>query len=458
MEIRKVKIEEYWPLIVRGTEEFGQIAVAENPEFNRLAESVYGCLKESFILPGEEEHATEYGVSRWEKMLGLAVTPDMTLDDRKAAILTYLSIKLPYTWRVLKRMLTELLGEGNVQVSFDNETQVLSVGIASTVGHLREQIDSLLARVLPKNLVVEYDPVPIDFTPIEYLRTNGNQYIETRTLKANETIEARCVFRGGNFSNWQIAASYSRTDLSHYNKISVGMVTNKCLGYQCHITAYPTRDGGVVNTGSLINSDNGYFVADKIVIGELNWGTSNKIVFHIDGEETVVREVPDARCSYERRLTLFKTRADYSSGNGSFLGSIYSFTALYGNKIKEALMPYLDGTGTPCMVDIESGAVYYNQGTGDFTYPTNEAPVMTLDLDEKFYAKLTEHGVRRLYKVPEGCTLSKDEYAAKHGFKELIEPPAPQTGYWTNVWKETDTQLICEWVETEPPMDVTEND
>lgn len=158
MEIRKVKIEEYWPLIVRGTEEFGQIAVAENPEFNRLAESVYGCLKESFILPGEEEHATEYGVSRWEKMLGLAVTPDMTLDDRKAAILTYMSIKLPYTWRVLKQMLTELLGEGNFEITLNNNTQELAITYRTLVSETpTEVVEQLVSRVVPVNLLVKYD-------------------------------------------------------------------------------------------------------------------------------------------------------------------------------------------------------------------------------------------------------------------------------------------------------------
>jgi len=26
-------------------------------------------------------------------------------------------------------------------------------------------------------------------------------------------------------------------------------------------------------------------------------------------------------------------------------------------------------------------------------------------------------------------------------------------GYWVPEWRETDTQLICEWVETEPPTE-----
>lgn len=74
------------------------------------------------------------------------------------------------------------------------------------------------------------------------------------------------------------------------------------------------------------------------------------------------------------------------------------------------------------------------------------------------YAKLTDHGVRRLYHVPQGCTLTVDEYAAQNGFKLLVETPAPLEGYWEPSWYETETQVILDWVETEPPMEVFEND
>lgn len=428
MEIRKVKIEEYWPLIVRGTEEFGQIAVAENPEFNRLAESVYGCLKESFILPGEEEHATEYGVSRWEKMLGLAVTPDMTLDDRKAAILRYLSIKLPYTWRVLKRMLTDLLGEDNFTLSFDNETQVLSVAFAAEV--TQSQIDSakqLHERVIPQNIDVQYATLPIGYTSVEYLESTGTQYIDSGVMATGTTeFEATA----------QLIADNSAV-LGQNNVIYKA-------GYFC-----------------LASHGNIYLRRGAIEIGFGSTDLNKKTRFYIKQEVFGVGEVERTATISEytgiASLFVFARRADYNLPERKDGSRIWTLKIIDNVPVAD-FIPALDPTGTPCLYDTVTRTPFYNAGTGDFIYPTDSAPVMTLDLDEKFYAKLTEHGVRRLYKVPEGCTLSKDEYAAKHGFKELLEPPMPQTGYWTNVWKETDTQLICEWVETEPPMEVTEND
>lgn len=118
------------------------------------------------------------------------------------------------------------------------------------------------------------------------------------------------------------------------------------------------------------------------------------------------------------------------------------------------LIPCLDDTGAPCMVDRVTRTAYYNSGTGDFLYPGKEEEPATFSLRRSItYAQLTAHGVRRLYHVPNGCTMSKDEYAAANGYKEILEPPAPLDRYWEPQWRETETQIICDWVETEPPAE-----
>lgn len=428
MEIREVKIEEYWPLIVKNTEEFGQIAVAENPEFNRLAECIYRVLKDGFI-----HDATEYGVSRWERMLGLAVTADMTLDDRKAAILTYLSIKLPYTWRVLKRMLTGLLGEDNFEMSIDNDTRTVTISLTSTVEHMREKVDELCARVVPQNLVIEVDDFPIDYTPVKYLHSTGKQYIDTEVY---------------NFESFII--DYKNTGGSYWNNI-LGHVPS---GYTRRFAATSGQYIAVFNP-------NQGFIRGSL---DHNPYVRNVVEYSIAMEGKLVLNGEIISLDYIAQNPVYDTiEGDlsaylFASNLGTSLS--YGYAAIYGCKmidnagvIVRDFIPALDNTGTPCMFDIVTHKPFYNSGSGDFSYPTKAAPVMTLDLDEKFYAQMTEHGIRRLYHVPEGCTMSKDEYAAKNGFKEILEPPMPLEGYWVPQWKETETQLICEWVETEPPTE-----
>lgn len=151
METRQVTIEEYWPLIVKNTEEFGQIAVAENPEFNNLAACIYRVLKDAFI----DEDMTEYGVSRWENMLGITPADGATLNDRKAAILNYLSVKTPYTWRVLKQMLVPILGgEDKFVMDYINDEGKLVLHTDRISEDKVQTIKVLLDNVLPENIEV----------------------------------------------------------------------------------------------------------------------------------------------------------------------------------------------------------------------------------------------------------------------------------------------------------------
>jgi hypothetical protein len=154
-KLREVTIEEYWTSIVKGTAEFGEIAVAENPEFNNLAKCIYQALCDGFI----DKDMSEYGVSRWEHILGITPVAGSSLDDRKAAILTHLSVKIPYTWRVLKQMLIPIIGsEDKFEMSLNNEMGELDIKFKIPVSETPiEAIEQLMERVLPMNLVPVYD-------------------------------------------------------------------------------------------------------------------------------------------------------------------------------------------------------------------------------------------------------------------------------------------------------------
>lgn len=118
------------------------------------------------------------------------------------------------------------------------------------------------------------------------------------------------------------------------------------------------------------------------------------------------------------------------------------------------MVPALDPTGAPCMFDIISQEPFHNDGTGDFIYPNMETQATTYSLRNRIYAKMTEHGIRRLYHVPMGCLLSKEEFAEQNGFKLLVETPAPEEGYWTPIWHDCADYIELEWVETAPPEEL----
>ena len=150
MNDRIIEIERYWTSIVRDTAEFQQIAAAINPELNKLLKCLYDILKDGFI-----NDLTENGVKRWEKILELPVASTATLEERKVAILTYLSIRRPYTIRILRNMLSTIMGEGNYSLNINNDTSTLHIKL--TDDKYRADVLLLMQRVLPQELILNFE-------------------------------------------------------------------------------------------------------------------------------------------------------------------------------------------------------------------------------------------------------------------------------------------------------------
>ena len=150
MDSRNIEIENYWAAVVRRTDEFQQIATAENPEFNKLGECIRRVLQDSFI-----QDATEYGVERWEKMLNIVPELTDTLEDRKIRILTQLNIQLPYTWRILQQMIASFVGEGNYDMEYINDYSRLVIKIKIDSDSQYTTVLNLLKNVVPQNVVVD---------------------------------------------------------------------------------------------------------------------------------------------------------------------------------------------------------------------------------------------------------------------------------------------------------------
>lgn len=150
MNDRIIEIENYWARVVRDTAEFQQIADAENPEFNTVLKCLYNILKDGFI-----NDLTENGAMRWEKILELPVSSTATLEERKVQILTYLSIRRPYTIRVLKNMLSAIMDEDSYTLNINNDTNTMTVKIADD--KYRADVQLLMQRVLPQNLILNFE-------------------------------------------------------------------------------------------------------------------------------------------------------------------------------------------------------------------------------------------------------------------------------------------------------------
>lgn len=379
--------------------------------------------------------------------------------------------------KVLTEKIEKLIGKEKCEVKFDkNNNKATFVFALDATDEQIANVENLLNHVLPTNLTTEMewsDGLPMTYTRLEYLEGTGTQFIDTGVEMSNKS-DVSLNFKAGAtmprlsrlFGSWASPHYFSFLWVDRFYRFYYGTTASS-------------------NNFNIPYADAFYF-EKKGNVARLN------------DEEKILTD-REFSC---RQCCLYSNQSLTYEG---FVGCIYSFSISRNNQLQLNFIPCLDDTGTPCMFDTVTRTSFRNKGSGDFIIgietqqqldslldsfpnytgqaieklqitlaealrtPENEArlaeamaqnstmPAM-LSLDgefvaPKFYAQLTEHGVRRLYHVPKGYTSTMDEYAAANGFKELVEPPMPSEGYWMPEWRETETQLICDWVETEPPAE-----
>ena len=96
--IREVDLVSYLPPFLAGYRELREALAAENPEFALAWDAADRALRNEFI-----DTADEYGIARFEGMLGILSSRGDALEDRRARVRSRWFTALPYTYRMLCR-------------------------------------------------------------------------------------------------------------------------------------------------------------------------------------------------------------------------------------------------------------------------------------------------------------------------------------------------------------------
>ena len=336
----------------------------------------------------------------------------------------------------LSLLIKEITGniEFNLRLLIDENKLIIQLGLDTTQAQI-DEVKSLLNRALPHNLVTEMewaDGLPIDYTHVDYLNTNYNAYIVV-PVEWNDALEFKADIYFEKYGYYEAEAAI-------LNNTNPGGV-NRCLFLRLN-TDNRTRISWAPPPVGDLTTHFRYQGQRKLI-------SFSKGLLRVDAAEYPFNSGSMSNLTNAQK----NSRAIFGSGTAS--GGLFHFYS--AQILKEgALMfngiPSINPEGQPGMYDTVNKVFKTNSGSGDFLYPGKETEATTYSLRNRMYGKITEHGIRRLYRVPAGYN-SKEEYAEQNGFKLIIEPPMPEEGHWASAWHDHEDYIELEWVETEPPIE-----
>ena len=151
------KLINYLPQFMQEFMEMQKVMEAEQPEIDLLWNAADNALADQFIL-----EATEYGVERWESMLGISPKDTDSLDERKFRILTMVNQELPFTMQKVEQALTNLCGADGFSITLNAAEYKINVKLALSNENNRGEVEKILHKMIPANLVksivIMYNP------------------------------------------------------------------------------------------------------------------------------------------------------------------------------------------------------------------------------------------------------------------------------------------------------------
>lgn len=124
-------------------------------ETDKLTSDLYDEMeaRHSDILVTE---ATEIGITRREKILGILTDPEEDLESRRARVLFWWYNHMPYTRKVIESKILSLCGEGNYSFVYDVESEILHVGIDARLGwNVIRVVYDILDELIMLNVVLD---------------------------------------------------------------------------------------------------------------------------------------------------------------------------------------------------------------------------------------------------------------------------------------------------------------
>ncbi len=137
------------PDIMKDIREMKAVCQVETEETDALWDCLAAMEKDQYV-----QEATENGIQRWERLLYITPKGLDDLEVRRFRVLARLNEQIPYTYEGLKNQLALLCGEKGVRTDMDYGAYTLYVWVELAAKRKYEEVEGLLERVVPCNIVV----------------------------------------------------------------------------------------------------------------------------------------------------------------------------------------------------------------------------------------------------------------------------------------------------------------
>lgn len=211
--IREVDLVSYLPEFMQSYTEPVAALEAENPEFAIMWKAVDRVLCNRFIAT-----ADEYGISRFEKLLGIHPANEDTLESRRSRVQSKWFNKIPYTLKVLLQKLTVLCNDTDFDLTHNfSEGYTLTLYTNLELYGQVEELENIINSMIPCNIVIDsQNSIPCNAQGT-VLFGGGlvfiNGFTITNDFNATFTAESNLAFGGGvvNVEGLQVSDSFKET-------------------------------------------------------------------------------------------------------------------------------------------------------------------------------------------------------------------------------------------------------
>lgn len=149
--IREVDLVNYYlPPFMQNYKESVETLNAEQPEFHLVWKAADRVLYNRFIST-----ADEYGIARFEKILGIMPDKEASLESRRLSVQTAWISTAPYTIKTLINKMISLYGDDNFTVEMDfSNSYELNVVLKTNMYNQYKDLVNLLENTVPANIVI----------------------------------------------------------------------------------------------------------------------------------------------------------------------------------------------------------------------------------------------------------------------------------------------------------------